>query len=247
MQSVLTSGWEGFLSLIYPPLCVGCQQRVNDPHRPLCPDCIERLEPAASSQIMSVLRRLPVIDTGIDGACAVWLFDQDSPLQSLLHTLKYENRPRLGVVLGRLLGARCQRWIDRKETPTLFDALVPIPLFRIRRLERGYNQSAQLAFGIQDVLELPVVENVLRRSRRTRSQTNLDRQERWENVSDAFSVVDAAAVAGRRLLLVDDVLTTGSTAAAAARALREAQAASVQVAALALARPHSASNSNHYK
>ena len=115
------------------------------------------------------------------------------------------------------------------------DRIVPVPLHRQRRLERGYNQSERLAAGLAAVLELPVEAERLTRPRPTRSQTALSKPERWRNVEAAFAVPDPGGVGGQRVLLVDDVLTTGATAVAAARALRSAGAV-VDLAVLACTR-----------
>jgi ComF family protein len=122
------------------------------------------------------------------------------------------------------------------EAPALeaLDAIVPVPLHRTRRLERGYNQSAALARGLAEHLDAPCRPAWLTRPRPTRSQTHLSRRERWQNVAGAFDVPQPLPN-GCALLLVDDVLTTGATVTAAARVLRRAGAGSVHLATLAMA------------
>ena len=159
------------------------------------------------------------------------LFDEGGTVQRLQHLLKYGNRPAYGHALGRLIGAAY-----RDTTAPEPALVVPVPLHRIRRYERGYNQSAMLARGVGQALAVPTAETLLTRPRATASQTNLSRLRRWENVAGAFAVMQPEAVAGRSLLLIDDVLTTGATLTAAAMALKQAGASSVHVATLALAR-----------
>jgi ComF family protein len=179
---------------------------------------------------MDHIERLPAAPAALDRARALWRFDKDGALQQVQHALKYRNRPRYGVALGRLMAAG---WDARA---VALDAIVPIPLHRTRRYERGYNQSTLLARGLSETLDVPVRTDWLRRPIATRSQARLSRAARWSNVEGAFRATRADAVAGRSLLLVDDIITTGSTAVAAAATLKKAGAAQVTLYALAFAR-----------
>ena len=219
------------LDLLYPPACTGCGARQPDARAPLCPRCLARIERPTPEATAALIARLPEAEAALAGTFALWLFDADGAVQRLQHRLKYGNRPRLGLPLGRLIG----RGYRAAGFPVP-DLVVPVPLHRLRRYERGYNQSTFLAHGAAASLGADFQEDVLARRRATRSQTRLSRRRRWQNVEGAFAVVTPEAVAGRRLLLIDDVLTTGATLAAAAVALRQAGAASVHAATLALAR-----------
>jgi ComF family protein len=150
-----------------------------------------------------------------------------------IHALKYHGRTAVGVPLGALLaeagGARLPA-----APLALLDAIVPVPLHPARQAERGFNQAELLARACGRRWGLPVWPRALRRVRPTRPQTELDGAARRANVRGAFAVSWSAPVAGRRLLLVDDVLTTGATLGAAATALRAAGA--TLVGALVLAR-----------
>ena len=134
--------------------------------------------------------------------------------------LKYGQRPRYGRLLGRSLAA-----LDLPDV----DALVPLPLHRTRFLERGYNQSEEIALGLAEVRALPCCADLLARTVATATQTTRTRAGRAENLAGAFAASPEAA--GLRLLLVDDVVTTGATARAAAAALADAGAAWVGVVA----------------
>lgn len=174
------------------------------------------------------LDRLPMGRGAIHRAFALWVFDKRGTLQAVQHALKYRNRPRYGVPLGRLIGTA---YADVHPRP---DGVVPIPLHSTRRLERGYNQSRTLGRGVANALDVPLRPDLLARPRPTRSQTNLSRSARWKNVRDAFAAADEAT--GGHWLLVDDILTTGSTCVAAAQTLRDAGADKVSLTTLALAR-----------
>jgi ComF family protein len=139
-------------------------------------------------------------------------------------------------VTAELLGAL---WVRRDEKALRglgADLVIPIPLHWRRRLSRGYNQSAILAEHVARRLDRPCQETWLRRTRNTPQQTTQTEASRWDNVRGAFSAKPRPGLKGRRVLLIDDVLTTGSTCSEAARALRLAGAARVVVAVLAHAR-----------
>ena len=228
-------GWgctlgSSVLNLLYPPLCLGCGGRVAE-REPVCSGCLARLERADPDVVQAQLDRLPDVRHALDKSFVVWHFDKGGVLQKVQHLLKYGNRPRYGVALGRVAGTAYAS--QHASQPT---CVLPIPLHRTRYLERGYNQSAMLATGVAQALGTNVCADALVRRRATRSQTAFARSKRWANVQGAFAVPDPASVSGQSLLLVDDVLTTGATAVAAAQSLKEAGAAEVHLLALALAR-----------
>jgi ComF family protein len=154
------------------------------------------------------------------------------PLDRLIQALKYEAAMANARVLGALLGDE----LRRRRHHDGVDLLVPMPLHRLRMVERGFNQSREIALFTADLLGLQINSRALQRPRATDSQVGLDRQARLRNVLGAFAA-DPRAVAGRRIALLDDVVTTGSTASAAARALLCAGASGVVVWAVAKASP----------
>lgn len=156
-------------------------------------------------------------------------FHKNSVLQQLLHSMKYEGLFNLGTSFGRQLG----EWMLSESDTSEIECIVPVPLHRLKNIERSYNQSEKIAQGIAQSLRKPVRAELLLRKRFTVSQTGLSAQARKENSEGAF--LAAKGVGGRHLLLVDDVVTTGATMAAAAAALREGGAAKVSLAAVALA------------
>lgn len=158
-----------------------------------------------------------------------YVFHRHSPLQKVLHAMKYEGMYNLGVAFGRELGA----WISDALPPESIDCLVPVPLHRLKHVERSFNQAEKIALGIAETFQKPVRTDLLLRGRFTVSQTGLHVTARRRNLDGAFKtpLPDMPA----RVLLVDDVVTTGATVVAAAETLRWGGAASVSVAALALA------------
>jgi ComF family protein len=153
----------------------------------------------------------------------------EGALREAIHHLKYKRRTELVRPLGNLMATYWQ------QHPMPADVVVPVPLHATRLRERGYNQAALLARELARQADLAVNEQTLARKRATAPQVELDAKQRRENVHDAFCCCDGS-LAGRRVLLVDDVCTTGATLEACAIALRESGARSVQ--ALTLARAH---------
>jgi len=157
------------------------------------------------------------------------IFEYGGALAHAIQRFKYEGRVELAHPLGSLLARGALPWRQS------VDVVVPVPLHWRRRWDRGYDQSALLAGRVGRVLELPVGWRMLRRTRHTPRQADLSRSERLRNVQGAF--VAGSACAGLRILLLDDVRTTGATSFEAAAALRRAGAAEIRALALA-ARVH---------
>jgi ComF family protein len=162
----------------------------------------------------------------------VAMFDYDDTVKAVMQQIKYQGRSRLAYELGLSCGPR---------VPTDFvegaEVIVPVPLHFFRKLRRGYNQAAMLAEGLAAGLDhpLPVLSKAVRRQRYTRTQTKLGREKRQSNLAGAFSVDMAhrGMIAGKMVILVDDVVTTGATTGACAKALIEAGAKGVRVFCLA--------------
>lgn len=219
------------LDLLYPRRCVGCgrlgafycvscRASLSLILPPVCPIC------GQPGQQPGVCRACHIQPPQIDGIRSVAVYE--GTLRDAIHALKYGYVRGLAEVLGGIL-------VDYYRAHTFpVDAIVPVPLHRRRVRERGYNQSALLASVLGRGVGLPVLADALRRDRYTVSQVRLGWQERRRNVADAFSWV-GPGVAGRSVLLVDDVCTTGSTLEACSIALCLGGARSVWALTLARA------------
>jgi ComF family protein len=226
------------LDVALPRLCPGCRDLVADDG--VCPACWSKLAfiappycprlgiPFAYDPGPGILSMQAIADPpAYQRARAAVRYDDTS--RALVHAFKYGDRLDLAPLLGR--------WMARagQELFTDADALVPVPLHWRRLWMRRFNQSAALAGAVSKITGIAVTHSALRRVKATPQQVGLSRAERASNVQGAFRVAPAARakVAGRRLILIDDVLTSGATSGACARALLRAGAAQVDVLVLA--------------
>lgn len=235
-----TRAGRGLLDLIYPPLCILCREPVSDPDS-LCPECWRELH-FIDDPVCAVCGLPFEIDAGQDTLCAACIahppsFDRarailryDDASKKPILALKHADRLDLVPAFGH--------WLERSGRSLLAasEMVVPVPLHRLRLWNRRYNQSAELARGLARLAGIPSEPLVLHRLRATPSQGTMpSAQARRRNVRGAFAVPKTyrRTVEDKRVLLVDDVLTTGATVNACARALKRAGAASVFVLALA--------------
>ncbi len=235
---------EPLLDLVFPAVCPACARRSDDRrHRPFCAACWDAL-PLLPDPGCPVCGEAWVgLPAGLrcDGcrrepppfAFARAVAGYRDGMRAAIHALKFQRRTAVATPLAGLLAERGGALVAAAVAGPPLDAVVPVPLHPARLAERGFNQAELLAAHCARAWGRPLVTGALARVRPTRPQTELDAAARRANVSGAFAVRRPAAIAGRRLLLVDDVLTTGATVRAAAHALRAGGAATVGVLVLA--------------
>ncbi len=223
---------EAFLDLLYPRLCAACG--IHQPIREaaLCIRCQLELPRtdyhhfAENPITRRLMGRFP-----LQSATAMFYFVKDTPIQQLLHRIKYLGQKEAAEALGRQYG----RELIELEPYRDIDLVIPVPLHPSREHQRGYNQSAWLARGLADGLGRPVDERALSRTRKTETQTHKSRQERLFNTEGAFRVRDFRRVVGKHVLLVDDVMTTGATLEACALPLLQVDGVQLSIVTLAIA------------
>ena len=228
--------WHNFrsqlLNLIFPPRCVGCHQTGAW----LCAECMSRIPPVEPPVCIrcgdkvsagELCARCHTSPLQIESICSVVYFE--GVLREAMHCFKYRGRTVLAEPLGALMATY---WTQH---PMPIDIVTPVPLHAARLRERGYNQAALLAHEMARRAGLIVDERLLLRQRATVSQTKLDAVQRKKNVSAAFRCSNNE-LTGKRVLLIDDVCTTGATLEACAVALHDGGARSVQALTLARAR-----------
>lgn len=228
VQSLLRPLYE----FIFPPSCLVCDAPMERTSGRVCAACWHSLRPVASADRTYRLAAERLIRHGhLDGVVPLWHFEQEGTLQSMVHALKYNGITDIGVEMGRFLGER----LREEKVIEHADGIIPVPLHRAKYRERGYNQSEFISRGIQQVTGLPLLQDVLYRSRFTQSQTELNIAERKLNVDGAFALRKGRSVHGRSFLLVDDVITTGATIEACAAVLKEHGARRLFASSVALA------------
>jgi ComF family protein len=236
--------WQGLVDLVYPPRCLLCMRPPRLTRDHFCEECAHELFVDAKSTCRrcaaTVGQNLPDNQEchncskdppAFDAALRLGIYE--GTLKDAVLLMKYPNHEGLAELLG-------ERWAERDQArfaALKIDAVVPVPLHWWRRLVRGYNQSAALAYGLASRLRLPLCRWWLRRSRYTpRNKKEMSPTEWREYLKGAFRVWEGPQLRGAHVLLVDDVMTTGVTANEVARALRRSGVTRVTVAVLARAK-----------
>lgn len=231
---------EAALDLAFPRFCAGCGRAVGRESLHICWECLARVWPVQAPHCRTCGN--PVSGRVTDEYDCAWCmrrkpsFDRarsavhyDGVITGIIAAFKYEQAVHLSVDLGMFLVACVRTHYQVGD----IDAVLFVPLYHRRERERTYNQAGLLAAEAAAALHRPLVSRCLFRTRDTRSQTELSGNERRENVRGAFCTKNESWIEGRRLLLVDDVMTTGATVDECALVLKQAGAAGVRVATLA--------------
>lgn len=224
---------NNFLSLIYPNCCASCNNDLVKTENSICMFCETDLPKVNFHDI----EENPVEKTlygrfDYRAATAFLYFSKKGLVHKLLHELKYRNNTTLGVRMGELFGVNLQKSTRFKE----FDVLIPVPLHPKKEKERGYNQALKLAEGMNIAFGTKISNNNLFRNIANPTQTKKNRWQRWENVATIFGVKDPKELENKKVLLIDDVITTGSTIEACAIALSQIRGLELSIACLALPR-----------
>ncbi len=208
-----------FLELFFPRICLVCDGNLLNEEELVCLQCLHEL-PRTNFHMEE---RNPVAEifygrVQLEAATSFFFFSKGSPYQKLIHALKYKGIKEAGILLGTHFA------IDLEKSPLFasVDMVCPVPLHPKKEKKRGYNQSEFIARGIAGRMGKPVSTGNLARLIYTDSQTRKGRYERWENVEGIFGLNKPGEFEGKHILLIDDVLTTGSTLEACASAILSA-------------------------
>jgi ComF family protein len=198
--------FDPLLDVVATKTCYVCDARLNQSSF-ICDNCLEDMPlPPDPEEVLNILiNAFPGDDLAISKAFSLLRATTDSPYMDLIHSMKYQSFENIGKMFGKLLG----EYLFLIEA-TNYDRIVPIPIHSARLRERSFNQAEAIARGISDVLQIPIDNKTLHRKKYTQTQTKLSQSERKQNVKDVFGV-ESLELIGEKILLVDDVMTTGST------------------------------------
>ena len=216
-----------FVSIVFPDSCLTCFKNLFKDEKYFCLECLDDL-PKTMFLNMNDNPVYKLFDGRIEvnRACSYLEFNEGNKTQEILHQIKYADNPRLGYHLGKIMGN------EMKNNYGSIDLVIPIPLHPFKKLARGYNQSEHIAKGIANGLNVKMNTSVLRRIKKTDTQTKKGRFQRWQNVSDIFEF-DPKKIEANHVLFVDDVITTGSTMESAISAIDKKIEINISVATLA--------------
>lgn len=226
------SFWTDLLDFIAPRTCAICGRRLSSREECICISCICDI-PFASYHLHPLDNPMARLFWGlfpVEKVAALFFYQPRTQPYHLIHDLKYHYAPEIGQYLGRLMVKRMQPhgFFDD------IDAIIPMPITWLRRIHRGYNQSEEIAKGIHELTGIPIYNNVVKRHKFKHSQTKLSIRQRRENVRDAFHLNKSEKVRGKHVLLIDDVITTGSTITACAEELTKAGDIRISVLSIGL-------------
>lgn len=216
-------------SLFYPHVCVICGEELLKKEEGVCLKCLFELprtrnyleKENAAEKLMAA--RIP-----FERIACYCVYSKGGMLPPLIYHLKYYGKREIGMLLGRLFG----RDLLGSEFLKPVDLIVPVPLHPEKERVRGYNQAEMIALGLSEATSLPVSTGHLIRVISNPAQTKRAKTQRWENVKGIFDIPDSAPLDGKHLLLVDDVITTGSTIEACGVALQKCKGTKISIATL---------------
>lgn len=236
MKSVLKKSsfqiFDDMFSLLYPRICLACGKNIRAHEEAICLTCQYKMPKTNFHED----RDNPFTErfwgrVRVNCGSSFYYFGKGGKVQQLIHNLKYNHKPEIGIRLGHLYGKVLGKSLFFRQA----DVIVPVPLHPMKKRTRGYNQSAKFAEGLSEAMQIPWSE-ALCRTEMTETQTKKDRFARFENVKDAFEVVDPKFIEGKHVLLVDDVITTGATIEACAHQILEIPGTKISVVTIAFAR-----------
>lgn len=220
-----------FAALLFPEYCAACATPLLKGEEAICLHCQIRLPKTSMiEEYDNPVERLFWGRADVRAAAAFLKMPRQGMVHHLIHLLKYHDHKMVGVRLGKLFGhelKQCNRMND-------FELIIPVPLHPKKLFSRGYNQCDCIVEGIGFVSEKTVMRDNLVRIENNKSQTRMSRFSRWKNVETIFHIRNPELLEGKKVLLVDDVITTGSTIEACANILKTVPGLRLDVASLAI-------------
>ncbi len=224
--------WVNILDILFPRCCSGCGTTLKTHENYLCVSCLLNI-PQTYSHIVLVpeLERKFAGKINVKNTYSFLKYTKNSIVQQILHELKYRNKPEL----ARFLGALYAKELVEAQIHQNIDVMVAVPLHPDKLKIRGYNQSDAFAMGLSEGMGIAHEYNLLVRDVFTETQTRKSRFARFKNTEGVFSISDSSKIAGKRVALLDDVLTTGSTLESAGEVLLKNGCSELTIITIALA------------
>ncbi|MFM7668074.1 MAG: ComF family protein [Bacteroidota bacterium] len=199
---------NSFLHLLFPEKCIHCHTELILKESVVCLNCLSTIsytffENYTEQTKMDKLFWGKIL---LHKTFSLYYFEENTVVQSILHTLKYENNPQIGIEFGRKIGERIMNLEGFQD----IDALIPVPIHPKKKFSRGYNQAEMIAKGISEITTIPIQSTEVKKLKHTQSQTKKSMWERWTTSENTFSslLTDNSL---KHIALIDDVLTTGAT------------------------------------
>ncbi len=221
---------NSLLDFFYPRYCVACNQLLLSNEQEICLACNYEL-PRTNfhTQNENEVEKLFWGKVKLQFASSFLFYTKGNITQRIIHNFKYQGRKELGYLLGKQYGNELVGFIKD------VDFIIPIPLHKKKQKKRGFNQSEYFGKGLSESLKIPMYTNLLTRNIYTETQTKRSRIDRWQNVESIFEVCEKKKIAGKHILLVDDIVTTGSTLESAALTLQKEPEVRVSILTLGVA------------
>ena len=222
---------QGILDFFLPRICASCKCKLISEEQFICNDCNLQLEIVTHERIIREFNRKFLNDEVVNDFITHYIFKEDSVIQRLIHSIKYDQNYHIGKFLAQSIFTGNSTKLRNLEA----DYIVPVPLHHLRRAERGYNQAAEIAKQLSKRIGVTYRSNIIKRNRFTMSQTKFTLDERKKNIQGAFRINNRFTIRDKVFLLVDDVITTGATVSECAKILIENDARSVTAVSAAIA------------
>lgn len=216
---------KGIVHFFFPESCILCEAELTLREKHVCASCFTLLPPFQAIVLEADKKFMGRVN--LDAVLGMYVYTKNSYVQKMIHSIKYQGKNDLAIMLGEEFALT--------NDLSSFDLVIPVPLHKKRFLKRGYNQSMEWAKGIS-IGSGVEVKSFLQRTENTTTQTKKSRIERWENVENCFTLIPDSDIIDKRILLVDDVMTTGATIEACAHVLLKSGAKSVGIAAIGIAK-----------
>ena len=223
---------KSLINLLFPRTCAACGNILLEGEDTVCTTCRFLLPKTGyENNPNNPLAQMFFGQMPFNAVMAEFFFSKTGKVQHLIHGLKYHHCRENGIFLGQEIGKSLLKAPDYQGV----DCIIPIPLHPKKEKIRGYNQSHVIAEGISEIMNIPIAGKCFVRSVFTDTQTKKSREDRYQNVKDIFEVKNPSQLAGKHVLLVDDVLTTGATLMSAGKALMQVEGIKISVATVACA------------